>query len=80
VYLNPKDGDEGYAIAAGGGAELPLGQYFTLFGEGYYSPDSMSSGVEDYVEANAGVRLNVLPSLNIEAGYRYIDMAGKDGN
>lgn len=23
VYLNPKDGDEGYAIAAGGGAELP---------------------------------------------------------
>ncbi|CDL52626.1 hypothetical protein NUBL9656_17160 [Klebsiella pneumoniae] len=40
----------------------------------------MSSGVEDYVEANAGVRLNVLPSLNIEAGYRYIDMAGKDGN
>ena len=55
VYLNPKDGDEGYAIAAGGGAELPLGQYFTLFGEGYYSPDSMSSGVEDYVEANAGV-------------------------
>jgi hypothetical protein len=34
VYLNPKDGDEGYAIAAGGGAELPLGQYFTLFGEG----------------------------------------------
>lgn len=24
VYLNPKDGDEGYAIAAGGGAELPL--------------------------------------------------------
>ncbi|MCH9494478.1 YfaZ family outer membrane protein [Klebsiella pneumoniae] len=77
VYL---DGDEGYAIAAGGGAELPLGQYFTFFGEGYYSPDSMSSGVEDYVEANAGVRLNVLPSLNIEAGYRYIDMAGKDGN
>ncbi len=32
------------------------------------------------MEANAGVRLNVLPSLNIEAGYRYIDMAGKDGN
>lgn len=40
----------------------------------------MSSGVDDYVEANAGLRLNVLPSLNIEAGYRYIDMAGKDGN
>lgn len=32
------------------------------------------------MEANAGVRLNVLPSLNIEAGYRYIDMAGKEGN
>ncbi|MBM1101649.1 YfaZ family protein, partial [Klebsiella pneumoniae] len=31
-------------------------------------------------KTNAGVRLNVLPSLNSEAGYRYIDMAGKDGN
>ncbi len=31
-----------------------LGQYFTFFGEGYYSPDSMSSGVEIMWEANAG--------------------------
>ena len=62
-------------------ADQRLRSGFTqLFGEGYYSPDSMSSGVDDYVEANAGLRINVLPSLNIEAGYRYIDMAGKDGN
>ena len=80
LYLNPKDSDEGYAVALGGGAQLPLGQYFTLFGETYYSPDSMSSGVDDYVEANAGVRINVIKSLNIEAGYRYIDMAGKDAH
>ena len=37
VYLNPNDGDEGYAIALGGGAQLPLGDFFTLFGEAYYS-------------------------------------------
>lgn len=77
VYLNPKDGDEGYAIAVGGGAQLPLGDFFTLFGESYYSPDSMSSGVDDYLEANAGVRVNIIKSMSIEAGYRYIDMAGK---
>ncbi len=30
LYLNPQDSDEGYAVALGGGAQLPLGQYFTL--------------------------------------------------
>lgn len=77
LYLNPKDGDEGYAIALGGGAQLPPGDFVTLFGESYYSPDSMSSGVNDYLEANAGVRMNIIKSMNIEAGYRYINMAGK---
>lgn len=80
VYLNPQDGDEGYAVALGGGAQLPLGDFITLFGESYYSPDSLSSGVDDYLEANAGVRLRVIKSMNIEAGYRYIDMAGKNGH
>jgi opacity protein-like surface antigen len=77
LYLNPKDGDEGYAVAVGGGAQIPLGDFITVFGEGYYSPDSLSSGVEDYVEANAGVRVKIIKSMSIEAGYRYMDMAGK---
>lgn len=80
LYLSPKDGDEGYAVAVGGGAQVPLGDFITVFGDYYYSPDSLSSGVEDYVEANAGVRLKVIKSMNIEAGYRYIDMAGKNGH
>ena len=75
--FDPNDGDEGYAIALGGGAQLPLGDFFTLFGEAYYSPDSMSSGVDEYLEANAGLRVNIIKSMSIEAGYRYIDMAGK---
>lgn len=79
VYLNPNDGDEGYAMAVGGGAQLPLGDFITLMGEYYYSPDSLSSGVEDYVEANASVRFNLTKSMSIDAGYRYIEMAGKDG-
>lgn len=77
LYLNPKDGDEGYAVAVGGGAQLPLGDRVTFFGESYYSPDSLSSGVEDYVEANAGMRVRVIQSMEVEAGYRYMDMAGK---
>ncbi|WP_312625420.1 YfaZ family outer membrane protein [Scandinavium sp.] len=80
LYLNPKDGDEGYAVAVGGGAQVPLDDFITVFGDYYYSPDSFSSGVEDYVEANAGVRLKVIKSMNIEAGYRYIDMPGKNGH
>lgn len=80
LYLNPNDGDEGYAVAFGGGAQIPLGDFITVFGESYYSPDSLSSGVEDYLEADAGVRVRLIKSMSVEAGYRYINMAGKNNN
>lgn len=80
LYLDPDEGDTGYALAFGGGAQLPLGEHFTVFGESYYSPDSLSSGVDEYVDANAGVKWKILPSMSVEAGYRYINMAGKHGH
>jgi len=49
-------------------------------GEYYYSPDSLSSGVNDYREANAGARLTIIRPLSIEAGYRYVELTGKEGN
>lgn len=80
VYLNPKYGDEGYAAAVGGGLQWAIGDRFRLFGEYYYSPDSLSSGVKDYEEANAGGRFIIMRPLSVEAGYRYINLAGKDGD
>ncbi|EHM49469.1 YfaZ precursor [Yokenella regensburgei] len=80
MYLNPNKGNEGYAVALGGGATIPLGDRFALFGDYYYSPDSLSSGVKDYTEAGAGARFQITKSFNVEAGYRYIDMEGKDGH
>jgi hypothetical protein len=80
VYLDPKDGSVGYAAAVGGGLQLPLGNYFSLYGEGYYSPDSMSSGVNNYVEANAGVRLTAVPMVSVDVGYRYQALNNKSGN
>ncbi|CBG89406.1 YfaZ family protein [Citrobacter rodentium] len=80
IYTNPQDGDEGYAAAVGGGLQWPIGDSFRLFGEYYYSPDSLSSGIDSYEEANAGARLTLLRPLSIEAGYRYLNLAGKDGN
>lgn len=79
VYLNPKAGTEGYAAAVGGGLAWQMTDSFRIFGEYYYSPDSLSSGVNDYKEANAGARLTIMRPLSIEAGYRYIDLTGKDG-
>ncbi len=80
VYLSPNYGDDGYAAAVGGGLQWELGERFRLFGEYYYSPDSLSSGVKDYEEANAGGRFMIMRPLSVEAGYRYINLAGKDGN
>lgn len=79
VYTNPNDGDEGYAAAVGGGLQWRIGDSLRLFGEYYYSPDSLSSGIDSYEEANAGARLTLVRPISIEAGYRYLNLAGKDG-
>jgi len=80
VFTNPNNGDEGYAAAVGGGLQWKIGDSFRLFGEYYYSPDSLSSGIDSYQEANAGARFTIMRPLSIEAGYRYLNLAGKDGN
>ena len=49
-------------------------------GEYYYSPDSLSSGIQSYQEANAGASWTIMRPLSIEAGYRYLNLEGKDGN
>lgn len=79
VYLNPDQGKDGYAAAVGGGLQWPIMDSLRLFGEYYYSPDSLSSGVKDYTEANAGARYNIMRPISIEAGYRYINLSGKEG-
>lgn len=80
VYTDPNDGDSGYAAAVGGGLQWKIGDSFRLFGEYYYSPDSLSSGIESYEEANAGGRWTIMRPISIEAGYRYLNLAGKEGN
>ena len=80
VYTNPNYGDEGYAAAVGGGLQWKIGNSFRLFGEYYYSPDSLSSGIQSYEEANAGARYTIMRPVSIEAGYRYLNLSGKDGN
>ena len=80
VYTNPKSGDEGYAAAVDGGLQWKIGDSFRLFGEYYYSPDSLSSGIQSYQEANAGASWTIMRPLSIEAGYRYLNLEGKDGN
>jgi len=80
LYTNPKAGDEGYAAAVGGGLQLPVGSMFSLYGSYYYSPDSLSSGIGNYKEGNAGVRLTAIPLVTVSVGYRYMALDGKDGN
>ncbi|MEA9392539.1 YfaZ family outer membrane protein [Acerihabitans sp. TG2] len=80
MYVGPKAGDDGYAAALGGGLQLPVGSMFGLYGEYYYSPDSLSSGIESYTEANAGLRLTAIPMVTVSVGYRYMTLDGKEGH
>lgn len=80
VYLNPQYSKEGYALAVGGGLKWPIGESFAVFGDYYYSPDSLSSGVKDYQEASAGASWTIMRPITIRGGYRYIGLGGKDGD
>ncbi|MBP9643740.1 MAG: porin [Budvicia sp.] len=80
LYLSPERGDDGYAAAVGGGLRWPVTSNIALYGEGYYAPESLTSGVHDYYEAAGGVRLSVIRPISVDAGYRYIKLSGKEGN
>lgn len=77
LYVNPKHGKDGYAVPLGGGLQLPINHYVSLYGEGYYAPNVSSSHIKDYKEASAGVRFTPVSLVNIDVGYRYEEMAGK---
>lgn len=79
LYLSPKDGDNGGALALGGGLDWAISRYFSLHGEGYFAPDSLTSGVKAYNEASGGLRWNIFRPLSVDVGYRYMKMEGKDG-
>lgn len=80
LYLSPKEGKDGGALALGGGLEWAINRYFSLHGEGYFAPDAFTSGVKSYSEASGGLRWNVLRPLSVDVGYRYMKMEGKDGH
>ncbi|WJV55118.1 YfaZ family outer membrane protein [Pectobacteriaceae bacterium CE90] len=80
VYMNQNHFDDGYGVALGGGLQIPLNSSFSLYGEGYYSPDAFSSHVDHYVEAKAGVRWQVFRPLSVDVGYRYINMASGESD
>ncbi len=39
------------------------------------SPDSLSSGIQSYEEANAGARYTIMRPVSIERGYRYLNLS-----
>ncbi|MDR3432913.1 MAG: YfaZ family outer membrane protein [Rouxiella aceris] len=80
LYTSPKNGSDGYAVPLGGGLQLPLGRYVSLYGEGYYAPDSLSSGINNYKEANAGIRITPVRLISVDVGYRYQALEGKDSS
>lgn len=79
MYIDPKDSDDGYAVAVGGGAQVPLNDMFGLYGEYYYSPDSFSSHIDSYQEASGGLSFTPISLVNVRVGYKYLSMDGKNG-
>ncbi len=77
IYTNPKQGDEGYAAAVGGGLQWKIGDSFRLYGDYYYSPDSLSSGIDSYQEANVGASWTIMRPLSIQAGYPLPEPGGQ---
>ncbi|KNC93365.1 YfaZ family outer membrane protein [Trabulsiella odontotermitis] len=80
LYLAPRNGKSGSALALGGGMEWPINHELSLHGEEYFSPDSLTSGVKAYNEVGGGLRWNIFRPLSVDVGYRYMQLKGKDGH
>ncbi|MDX7991852.1 porin [Xenorhabdus sp. Reich] len=80
LYLSPKVGKEGAALAAGVGLSWAVMPSLSLYGEAYGAPSGLTSGVDSYTEATGGVRYTLFKPLTIDAGYRVIDIKGKNNN
>lgn len=79
LYLNPAEGKHGYALAVGGGLDLPLLLGLSAYGSAYWAPSSLTSGIDSYNEMDLGVQWQILKPLDVNVGYRYMQMKGKDG-
>jgi opacity protein-like surface antigen len=79
VYMDLKHQDNHYAAALGAGVEIPVGA-FTIYGQGYYAPAALSSGVDYYKEMRGGVRWDMTKMLALDLGYQYAYVNGEDRN
>ncbi|CDG20913.1 conserved exported protein of unknown function [Xenorhabdus poinarii G6] len=79
LYLSPKDGRDGAALAVGGGLSWAVIPSLSVYGEVYGSPSGLTSGMDSYAEATGGLRYNLLGPVHIDGGYRVIDIKGSKG-
>ncbi|MBC8952321.1 MULTISPECIES: YfaZ family outer membrane protein [Xenorhabdus] len=80
LYLSPKEGKDGAALAGGVGLSWAVIPSLSLYGEAYGAPSSLTSGVDSYTEAAGGARVTLIKPLTVDVGYRVIDIKGKNGN
>ena len=74
LYLAPKNGDDGAALAGGVGLNWNVLPSLNLYGEAYASPEGLTSGSKSYYEADVGAQLTVFKPLHVNAGYRVIEI------
>ncbi|OCQ53085.1 YfaZ precursor [Photorhabdus australis subsp. thailandensis] len=79
LYLSPKDGKDGGALAGGVGLSWAVTPSLSLYGEVYGAPSGLTSGIDSYTEATGGLRFTVFKPLTVDAGYRMMNMRGKEG-
>lgn len=77
-YFSPNDSGSGVGVGLGGGLQWAFDRNVSLYGSTYYVPEGLTSGVKSYNEADIGLRWNVFRPFNIDVGYRYMVMKGKD--
>lgn len=74
LYLSPKNGDDGAALAGGVGLNWNVFPALNVYGEIYGSPEGLTSGSKSYYEADVGAQYTVFKPLQINAGYRVIEI------
>ena len=77
MWIDPEDGKDGFAAAVGAGVSFPITKMLGLYGEYYYSPESLYRSPRQLSGSLRRHQLYADLLLNVRVGYKYAELNNK---
>ena len=80
MYIDPRHDKSGYASGLGVDASFAFDDMFGIYGNYYWSPESMANNVKSFHEIGGGFSFTPISLLKVRIGYQYLKLRSKSGS